>query len=230
MSETTEPKVDGEAPAITIDAPKVEAPAADAKPAFWSKFAKKPNLSRVSVLGIAIATSAAFGSLVGALAGAAIVRSDGSNVPTATATLSTGKLSLLSADIASLKSGIEATSKAAKAQAAQLAERIERAEKAAGDPAKLAKLTESLDRIEKKTAAGDVTGSIATKDQMKPPVVAGWVLRDIYDGRATIESRDGLFEVGPGANIPGLGRIEAIKRQDGRWVVMTPRGIIVSSR
>ena len=26
---------------------------------------------------------------------------------------------------------------------------------------------------------------------------------------------------------PGLGRIEDIKRQDGRWVVMTSRGLVI---
>ena len=87
-----------------------------------------------------------------------------------------------------------------------------------------------MERLDKKSASADVTGSIAVKEQQRPPLVAGWVLRDIFDGRAVIESRDGLYEVGPGSNIPGLGRIETIKRQDGRWVVVTPRGLIVSSR
>ena len=37
-----------------------------------------------------------------------------------------------------------------------------------------------------------------------------------------VESRNGtLFEVGPGSNLPGLGRVEAIKRENGRVVVVT---------
>jgi hypothetical protein len=230
MTETTEPAAEA-APIVTIDAPKADAPAAEAAPKASSRFSFKPKLSRVGILTIAIAASAAIGSVVGALAGAAIVRSGSPDLPTASATLSKGTLSLLSADIAALKASIETGNKEAKARAAQLSERIERAEKAAADPAKFAKLNETIDRLEKKSAApADVTGSIAAKDQMRAPVVSGWVLRDIYDGRATIESREGLFEVGPGSNIPGLGRIEAIRRQDGRWVVVTPRGMIVSSR
>lgn len=231
MSETTETAAPAAAPAVTIDAPKVDAAAAEAAPGFFSRFAIKPRMNRVSVLAIAIAASAALGSVIGAVAGVAIARSGEPDMPTATATLSKGTLQLLSADIAALKATIESGNKEAKARAAQLSERIERAEKAVTDPGKFAKLSESIDRLEKKTtAAPDTTGSIAGKDQMRGPVVAGWTLRDVFDGRAMIESRDGLFEVGPGSNIPGLGRIETIKRQDGRWVVMTPRGMIVSSR
>jgi hypothetical protein len=68
------------------------------------------------------------------------------------------------------------------------------------------------------------------KQQDKPPVVTGWVLREVFDGAAMVESRHGLYEVVPGAKLPGLGRVETIRRQDGRWVVVTPKGIIVSSR
>jgi hypothetical protein len=34
----------------------------------------------------------------------------------------------------------------------------------------------------------------------------------------------------PGAPLPGLGPVESIKLQDGRCVVKTPKGIIVSMR
>ena len=40
--------------------------------------------------------------------------------------------------------------------------------------------------------------------------------------------RNGILEVIPGDNVPGLGRIEGIRRQDGRWVVVTTRGVIAS--
>jgi hypothetical protein len=36
------------------------------------------------------------------------------------------------------------------------------------------------------------------------------------------------MEVEPGDNLPGLGRIEAIRRQDGRWVVVTSKGVILT--
>jgi hypothetical protein len=57
--------------------------------------------------------------------------------------------------------------------------------------------------------------------------VEGWVLRDAGNGSALIESRQGIFEVYAGDPIPGLGRVDAIRKQDGRWVVVTSRGLIV---
>jgi hypothetical protein len=59
------------------------------------------------------------------------------------------------------------------------------------------------------------------------PTVEGWVLRDAGNGSALIEGRQGIFEVYAGDPIPGLGRIDAIRKQDGRWVVVTSRGLIV---
>lgn len=113
------------------------------------------------------------------------------------------------------------------------------------------KIAETLERIEKsqteqrKTAAAapasttDVTGSIAAQKQaatpmvlgtppttLKPPGVPGFVLRRVFDGAALIEGRDGVIEVEPGMVAPGLGRVEAIKREDGRWIVVTARGIV----
>ncbi|MBV8838717.1 MAG: hypothetical protein JO000_19455 [Alphaproteobacteria bacterium] len=66
----------------------------------------------------------------------------------------------------------------------------------------------------------------APPQNLKAPTVQGFVLRRVYDGAALIESRDGMIEVEPGIVAPGLGRIEAIKREDGRWVVVTARGIV----
>ena len=102
-------------------------------------------------------------------------------------------------------------------------------------------------------AAKDVTGSIASvatvpataskSDQAKSeaakpeaakpevarlPTVEGWVLRDVDHGGALIEGRRGMFEVYAGDPVPGLGRVDAIRRQDGRWVVVTSKGLIVA--
>jgi hypothetical protein len=60
------------------------------------------------------------------------------------------------------------------------------------------------------------------------PTVDGWVLRDVSHGSALIEGRTGLYEVFAGDPVPGLGRVEAIRKQDGRWVVVTPKGLIVA--
>jgi hypothetical protein len=60
------------------------------------------------------------------------------------------------------------------------------------------------------------------------PTVEGWVLRDVANGSALIEGRQGIYEVYAGDPIPGLGRVDAIRKQDGRWVVVTSRGLIVA--
>jgi hypothetical protein len=81
----------------------------------------------------------------------------------------------------------------------------------------------------------DVTGSVAVakiepKQEAKPPLAEGWHLLDVYAGRAMVESRSGrVFEVGPGSNLPELGRVEGIRREDGRMVVVTRNGIIAAS-
>jgi hypothetical protein len=56
-------------------------------------------------------------------------------------------------------------------------------------------------------------------------------LQEVYRGVALIQGgRFGMMEVEAGDVVPGLGRIEAIRKQDGRWVVVTPRGLIMPPR
>jgi hypothetical protein len=55
-------------------------------------------------------------------------------------------------------------------------------------------------------------------------------VRDVRRGTALIEGRLGMIEVDAGDVVPGLGRIDAIRKQDGRWVVVTARGLILSAR
>jgi hypothetical protein len=88
-------------------------------------------------------------------------------------------------------------------------------------------------------ASNDITGSVGQKgaavpmvlgdppSTLKVPTVPGWTLRRVYDGAALLEGREGVIEVEPGMVVPGLGRIESVKRQDGRWVVATSRGLVV---
>jgi hypothetical protein len=71
-------------------------------------------------------------------------------------------------------------------------------------------------------------GAAAKADLGRLPTVEGWVLRDVGRGSALIESRRGLYEVYAGDPVPGLGRVDAIRKQDGRWVVVTSKGLIVS--
>jgi hypothetical protein len=60
------------------------------------------------------------------------------------------------------------------------------------------------------------------------PTVDGWTLTDVGYGGALIRNHRGTWEVYAGDRIPGLGRIDAIRKQDGRWVVVTEKGLIVA--
>jgi hypothetical protein len=50
----------------------------------------------------------------------------------------------------------------------------------------------------------------------------------VTNGGALIEGRQGIFEVYAGDLVPGLGRIDAVRRQDGHWVVVTSRGLVIA--
>jgi hypothetical protein len=81
-------------------------------------------------------------------------------------------------------------------------------------------------------ATGPMPETPAQQTSIAPPtigsVVEGWVLRNVYGGSALIEGRPGLIQVMPGDSLPGVGRVETITREDGRWVVVTERGLIVA--
>jgi hypothetical protein len=162
----------------------------------------------------------------------------------------------IDAEIVALKSSLEHNSKTTTGQINKASDRLDKVEKAQAEPAaKLAKLSETVDKLRAAQAstttaaaapapAKEVTGSIPQQQAAaapaptptappKPevarlPTVEGWVLRDVANGSALIESRRGMYEVYAGDPIPGLGRVDAIRRQDGRWVVVTSKGLIVA--
>lgn len=62
-----------------------------------------------------------------------------------------------------------------------------------------------------------------------PTIVRDWRVRGARDGYVYVEGRNGeVYQVVPGAPLPGLGPVGSIRRLDGRWIVTTPKGIIVS--
>jgi hypothetical protein len=185
-----------------------------------------------------VAATIALAAVVGALAGAGttagLLHDDQAPIAAATNQALQDSVEKFGAELAALKAGLGTAQRNAHAQFGKLAERLDRTEKAQSEPAaKIAKIAESLDRVERRIAQAspDITGSVtAAKAEAKLPAAVGWHLRDFYAGRAVVESRSGrLFEVGPGSNLPGLGRVEAIKREDGQVVVVTRSGIIAAA-
>jgi hypothetical protein len=54
------------------------------------------------------------------------------------------------------------------------------------------------------------------------------VLHSVQGGAAIVQSRMGIMEIEVGDPLPGGGRVEAIRRDGGRWVVVTSRGLILA--
>jgi hypothetical protein len=161
----------------------------------------------------------------------------------------------IDADITALKASVEHTTKIGMSQFNKTSDRLDKVEKAQAEPAaKLAELSKTVDKLRTTppaapavvaaatpAAAREVTGTVtapatttaAPAAPPKPevarlPTVEGWVLRDVANGGALIEGRQGMYEVYAGDPVPGLGRIDAIRKQDGRWVVVTTKGLIVA--
>ncbi|HZH09126.1 MAG TPA: hypothetical protein VEZ24_02015 [Microvirga sp.] len=168
-------------------------------------------------------------------------------------------LSKLTDDLAALKStvaaarDVERTASTASAadQAGKIAATVERLAAAVQEPAKrIASLEDRLGRMESQimerlnaapsaTPAPAAPAPAAAAEADSPPLiksvrtdpVEGWVLREVYNGSALVESRNrGLYEVMPGNIIPGVGRVEAIERRGARWVVVTDKGFIGTYR
>ena len=266
-SKAEPPKID----APKIDAVKPEAPrfpgnvtimspgdrvGADAKAAPAEGSAGKRRIGAMAAV-VALATVA--GALGGALATAGIgklMAGDSTQASVKDTALETS-VARLDAEIVELKASLEHNSKTTTGQLNRTSDRLDKVEKAQAEPAaKLAKLSETVDKLRAAQAsttttaaaaapasAKDVTGSIPQQAAAAPapapaappkpevarlPTVEGWVLRDVANGSALIESRRGMYEVYAGDPIPGLGRVDAIRRQDGHWVVVTSKGLIVA--
>ena len=150
-------------------------------------------------------------------------------------------------ELSALKTNLEGTARNLNNQFARLAERLDRIERAEAEPhAKLAHIAEAVDRLEKERkselasaaapAAVETTGTIPNSPsapaEAKPPekVLPDWILRAVRGSYALVENRhSGIFEITGGTMLPGLGRVEAITRQDGHWVVVTAHGLITSA-
>jgi len=218
-------------------------PQADSEPA-RDMFGKR----RLSAMAAMVALAVLAGALGGALATAGFLHVAGGDVAATDNRALEASVARIDADILALKADVEHTSKLGVAQFNKTSDRLDKVEKAQAEPAvKLAKLSEAIDRLRATpqalpvpvatapVASKEVTGSIAPAagapakvEVGRLPTVEGWVLRDVANGSALIEGRQGMFEVYAGDPVPGLGRVDAIRRQDGRWVVVTSKGLIVA--
>jgi hypothetical protein len=192
---------------------------------------------KFTLLAASVVLAAAFGAMAGTFGAAGVARlaDEPAAPPEPPALQST--LTQLKSEVAALKASVEASSRTAGTQYSKLIERLDRVERAQSSAPK----TDVSKTDASKTEAAlpkETTGSVMPPGVTPLPpaavpdaTVPGWSVRDVYRGVAMLQSRaGGMVEVEPGDVLPGLGRIETIRRQDGRWVVMTSRGMITSLR
>jgi hypothetical protein len=213
-------------------------------PAAWPSLSLinlRPRHKRHALLAASVAIVGALGAVIGAAASGGFASTPAPQVNAAAT--DEGKameqsIARLAKEVTTLKASLDATNKAAHVQ--------------------IAKISERADRIERNASAELITGSISAPQTVpsaatpvpvptprpapriaapeftppaRPQIVQDWAIREARDGYVYVQGHGGdVFQVVPGAPLPGLGQVESIRRQDGRWVVTTPKGIIVSMR
>ncbi|HTV28057.1 MAG TPA: hypothetical protein VMF32_09770 [Xanthobacteraceae bacterium] len=206
---------------------------------------RSPSI-RFALLAASIVLAGVAGSLGGSLIASEVMRR-----PAAEAAVSktadtrdvVQALKMQIAELAALKTSLDGANRTAGAQLAKISDRLDALERAQTDPSgKLARVADALDRLEKRVgAAPETTGSIAASQtasaaaapvpdtSVAGPVLKDWIVQEVHNGRALIESRYGAeFFVASGSVLPGLGTVQAVKRQNGEWVVVTTKGVITS--
>jgi hypothetical protein len=212
---------------------------------------------KFALLAASVSFAGCVGAMAGALAAAVIAQPGSAPTPLATLDLSSVQdtVAALRTELSSIKTSVDSSTRNSNAQFAKFTERLERIDRAQAAPAaQLRQAMEAIERLERRAQAPsqapvDTTGSMraqpaaatppaatppaATPAAVEPPrqaVLDGWVVRHVSRGVAVIHGRRiGIIEVEAGDVVPGVGRIESIKRQDGRWVVVTTKGLIRSA-
>ena len=207
------------APAADIAAPAMPAP---------RRFKLIARHKRNALLAASVAIAAALGAVVGAVASggfAAPARSDLARPDENKAMQQS--IARLSKEITSLKANVEAANKSAHAQIAKVSERLARA---AGEITGSISPPQTVTPLPSPRPAPRVAAVETQPPPARPPVVRDWTIRGTRDGYVYVQGHGDIYQVVLGAPLPGLGPVERVKRQDGRWVVVTPKGIIVSAR
>jgi hypothetical protein len=176
-----------------------------------------------------VAIAAAFGALVGSAATGAFSSPAALNAAGVGEDRATQQsVARLSKEMTSLKASLEAASKSTQSQIAKINERLSRG---SGDitgsitPSQTAPASATPLPVPRRTPAG-----ADTQSPEKASVVTNWSIHGVRGGYVYVLGQGGIYQVVLGAPLPGLGPVEEVKQQDGRWVVVTPKGIIVSMR
>ncbi|WP_441260573.1 hypothetical protein AB7008_39785 [Bradyrhizobium sp. 521_C7_N1_3] len=163
-----------------------------------------------------------------------------------TVTLLRKQVSGVSENLDGLRTAVDQSSKATNDRFGRFAENLDRIERvSSSSTVKLDKLAQAQAQapapaavasqppsqampMMASVAAPEITGSVPPSAPRK--VVKGWSVRQAYEGIAILQGPNGVIEAVLGQQVPGLGRIEEIKNENGRLVVESSGGVIYSSR
>jgi hypothetical protein len=134
----------------------------------------------------------------------------------------------LTRELASLKTSIETVNKDNRTQIARITDKLADRDKAPETTGSIARpATATAPAAAAATAPAAEPAPLPTP---RPPIVQGWTVRDAQNGAAWLEYRGDLYRAVPGIPLPGLGHVEAIRREGNQWVVVTSKGIITSEQ
>jgi hypothetical protein len=139
----------------------------------------------------------------------------------------------LAKELAALKTTVETASKDSAVRFAKLNDRLD-------------KPPETTGSISKQTVAAPPPAPPAPMPAAEPtplpqarpagthlerrlPIIPGWTIYQIRNGVAWVDNGGELFAAQVGVPLPGLGPVEAIRRDGSQWVVITPKGVISSA-
>jgi hypothetical protein len=230
VAEASAPEPIVAAPPVDVTVPPVATlKSGELPPKIWPRFTVRPRHRRYGVLAASVTFAAALGAVTGAL------WNGGSSAPAKPDVVAIEQTKAmqqsivkLNKEIAALKTGLDQANKAAHMQIAKISEKLEQ-------------------------QAAEITGSIATPrtaPAAQPPlptprpaprfaaaeqsariaVVPDWTIHDYRNGYIFVQGHGEVFQVQIGAPLPGLGPVQSVKRQDGHWVVLTPKGMIIAAR
>jgi hypothetical protein len=215
---------------IATATPTVE-PITDAAPVAKPRFLLRPRHKRYALLAASVTFAAALGAVVGALASggfSAPARPDVAAVEENKAMQQS--IARLGKEITTLKTSLDQANKTAHTQIAKISEQLEHATAEVTGSISAPQTTAPVLAPLPVPRSAQRFAAVEPPPPARPSVVAGWTIRDIRNGYVYVENHGELYQVVLGAPLPGLGPVQSVKRQDGRWVVLTPKGIIVSMR
>jgi hypothetical protein len=153
------------------------------------------------------------------------------------------QVSGVSENLDGLRTAVDQSSKATNDRFGRFGENLDRIERvSSSSTAKLDKLAQAQAQAQSQpsqpmpvmasVAGPEITGSVSPSERASAPrkTIKGWSVRQAYEGIAILQGPNGVIEAVLGQQVPGLGRIEEIRSENGRLVVESSGGVIYSSR